>query len=216
MKLTLALAATVVVMSAAPVTCSTACPAYSFSDAPTSNESALYTLGFRFTTTESIKISGLGYYDHEINGLAIDHEIGIFDSNGTLLRATTVSAGTAGSLIGLFRYMSIHVLTLPAHQEFTVAATSAGLSDPWAYGVIGGSLIGFDAAPAIHIAQDASWFTEGPSLQFPSTPYLYSIYSGPNFLIESDEIATPEPAASLLLGSSLTALFLLRRKLVRN
>jgi hypothetical protein len=214
-KLILSMAAAAIVACAAPVDWSTASPAYSFSTALTTTDAKSLSFGFQFTTNELVTLSALGYYDHGGDGLAVSHDVGIFDSMGALLYSTTVEAGTGASLIGDFRYTSIPLLSLAANQVFTIAATTGGAADEWAYGVLDNTMTGFVTDPAIEIAQNAARFlyTSGDCLEYPTKLFKYSIYAGPNFLIHRDaDVVTPEPGAGLLLGSALGALLLLRRR----
>ncbi len=71
-----------------------------------------FTLGWEFTTTKSFKVDGLGAFDYEGDGLAADHDVGLWDSTGTLLASTTVLAGAGATLIDNFRYNSITSLLI--------------------------------------------------------------------------------------------------------
>jgi len=215
LRLTLALAVTAVALSADPITCSTPCAAYSFSTAPTTSDNNPLSFGFQFTTNEQLTISALGYYDYAGDGFSAQHEVGIYDSAGALLISATLEAGTSDPLIGDFRYTPIPLLTLAANQPYTIAATTGGPSDMWAYGVAGDSIAGFLAHPTIQIGQGAAVFayTSDHILQYPTEHWGYTMYSGPNFLIQQDsETVTPEPATVVLLGSALGALFFVRRR----
>jgi hypothetical protein len=162
-------------------------------------------LGFAFTTNTAITITRLGYFDAGPvansgyyaafpagagDGLATRHEVGIFNSLGTLLTSTVLDAGTGDPLIGHFRYKSIAPITLAAGQSFTLAATTYGAFDPWAYGNGYGpgnssTIYGFTVDPAITIAADAARYVyQGDNvLRDPLNHYNdYTVYAGPNFI----------------------------------
>jgi hypothetical protein len=214
-KLILCTAVTALVAFAAPTECTTAgCSAFSFDTARTTSDPGLLSFGFQFSTTQAVTLSALGYYDDAGDGLTVAHEIGVFDSTGTLLYSTILGAGTSGELLGDFRYASIPLLNLAANQNYTVAATAGGESEMFAYGAINdGFLTGFVTDPAIQIAPNAGVFVYQPGLQYPTQQFGYTFYAGPNFLVQqSEDVVVPEPAAGLLLGPALGALLLLRNR----
>ena len=201
-------AVTALVLSAAPIQTA----AYSFWTAPTSVDQPLV-LGFQFSTNEPLTISALGFYDDGGDGLAASHDIGVFDSVGNLVVSTTLQAGAGGTLFGNFRYVSIVPSMLDGNQQFTIAATSGGLADPWAYGFLDSTLSGFSNDPAITIGEDGAVYIYSSALQYPTAHYNYSLYAGPNFMIDHDQqVVTPEPAAAVLLAPALGILLLLRRR----
>jgi hypothetical protein len=51
-------------------------------------------------------ITALGLLDETSNGLALPHQIGLWNSSGTLLGSVTVQAGTGGTLENGFRYVN--------------------------------------------------------------------------------------------------------------
>src|SRR5438477_11587207 len=64
------------------------------------------TNGWAFSTASAITVTSLGYWDFGSDGLATSHQVGIWDSAGTLLMSGTVAAGTADSLSNGFRFNS--------------------------------------------------------------------------------------------------------------
>lgn len=85
------------------------------------------TVGWSFIVHEPRKVSLLGVYDAGADGLAVATEVGLwqrelFGTNGYLLAAATVPAGTSGTLFGQFRYASIPELTLQPGVEYTLGA----------------------------------------------------------------------------------------------
>ena len=91
-----------------------------------------YSLGWSFSTTQSVSVSALGFYDDLADGLSASHEVGIFDAvNCTLLTSTTVTP--ADPLTGFFRYHNILPITLPAGGQFFIAAVTG--NEKYAVGV---------------------------------------------------------------------------------
>ena len=66
-----------------------------------------FTLGWQFSTSQSINVTGLGVFDDSQDGLTVSHDVGIWDSLGNLMGMTTVSAGTVDPLVNQFRYSSV-------------------------------------------------------------------------------------------------------------
>ncbi len=80
-----------------------------------------FTIGFEFTTTTSLLVSSLGVYDHDQDGLAGSHQVGIWRvSDQALLTSSTVT--TTSALDGLFRYESVAPITLPAGNTYRIGA----------------------------------------------------------------------------------------------
>jgi len=181
---------------------------YSFSAASTASDSNDLSLGFVFATNQDVTISSLGYYDGG-NGFLATHKVGIFDSNGNLLTSITLDTGTMDTSDGLFRYKSVAPITLAGGQTYTLAGTTDGDADSFAFGTAT-TLTGFTVNPAISIADDASRFIyqSDNTLQNPTNHFDYTLYAGPNFEIATsdsnncDAPAVPEPSsASLLLAA---------------
>lgn len=177
--------------------------AYSFQTALVSYDTQL-SFGFEFRTAEAVAVYALGYYDDGGDGFSTPHTVGIFDSGGTLLTSVLLGTGTADPLIGDFRYHDIAPLILPAGQSFTIAATSGGPADWWAYGAEGTSLTGFVTDPAIQISPFAGVFVyqSDDVLRDPTEHFKYTVYAGPNFLLTP----VPEPGTGILFGSVILSL----------
>ncbi len=74
------------------------------------------TIGNRITIGSSdVTVNALGYEDEGADGLAIAHQIGIWTASGTSLTSATVASGTAGDLIGVWRFVS-YSLDYPVGQ----------------------------------------------------------------------------------------------------
>ena len=184
--------------------------AIEFTDAAVAHDSSL-SLGFVFTTNETVNITSLGYFDENQDGFLTDHEVGIFDSNGELLVSTMLIAGSSTSLVGHYRYSAVPTITLAANSSFLLAATTFGPLDGWAYGFEGTTLPGFVVDPRITVASDASRFVyqNDNVLRAPGEQFGYTIYGGPNFNGTSSDVGgVPEPTSALLALSGLVGLFL--------
>jgi len=188
-------------------------PAYEFISTPISYDSQL-SLGFQFTTTQSVDVTALGYWDYQDDGFATPHEVGIFDSEGNLVADAMLSAGTADPLVDQFRYAGINPVILGAGRTYTIAATTFGPFDPWAYGNgygLSPAIIGFSLNPEITVDTNGALFVyqsdnvlRDPTFHFSD----YTVYAGPNFLV-------PEPATFALIGAGLLLLWgfgLMRRR----
>jgi hypothetical protein len=187
--------------------------AIDFTSAPVAHDTQL-TLGFVFTTNANVEVTSLGYYDEGQDGFITNHEIGIFNSNGQLLISTILSAGSASHLDGLYRYRAVTPITLSANETFTVAATTGGNADGYAFGT-NATISGFVVDPSINVASDAARFIyqNDDILRLPSNAFVYTIYGAPNFNGRVNDISdVPEPATATLALSALAALQLWRRK----
>jgi hypothetical protein len=178
---------------------------YEFSSLFLSNDSKL-SLGFVFTTNADVTVGALGYFDENGDGFLTPHTVGIFDGVGALLTSTTLAAGAGDVLDGHFRYHNISPLVLPAGNTYTLAATTGGPADGWAFG-ISSTLSGIVVDPSISIEVDAAryLYQADDVLQDPYYGSGYTLYAGPDFKGTGTVTAAPEPGS---LGLALTALAL--------
>ena len=187
--------------------------AIDFASAPVAHDSQL-SLGFVFTTNADVEVTSLGYYDEDQDGFLTNHEVGIFNSNGQLLISTMLTAGSESHLDGLYRYRAVTPITLPANETFTIAATTGGNADGFAFGT-NATISGFVVDPSINVASDAARFIyqDDDILRLPTDAFIYTIYGGPNFNGRVNDVSgVPEPATATLALSALAALQLWRRK----
>ena len=77
-------------------------------------------VGWQFDVLLAINVTGLGWYDHNQDGLESAHEVGIWNHEGTLLASGTVPAGTAGLLDNVFRTVKIEPLELGVGAGYVV------------------------------------------------------------------------------------------------
>jgi hypothetical protein len=162
------------------------------------------TLGYAFTASSPIKVTNLGVFDAFNNGLVASHAVTIWTSTGTQLVQATIPAGTGGTLIDGFRYVSIAPFSLPA-GTYTIG------------GSYDGSLDAAQTDTTITSASELSYvdgrgefgftFPSGDVFGFPNG------YFGPNFEFTTG-VVTPDSGSTVsLLGCALLGLAVLRRKL---
>jgi hypothetical protein len=198
-----------VVLSLSPMTALAQTPALTFATAPTSTGS--FVLGWQFTTNVAVTVSSLGYFDNNNDGLVESHNVGIYNSVGTLLVSAIVPSGTAGTLVSGFRYTSISPFVLASGQSFTIAGTN--VNEVWAFG---SGATGVVINPAINVPANSAVFAgSGGTLSFPTTkpnqPTGYQFFAGPDFLIGAATV--PEPGSvALLIGTATTGLLVTLRR----
>jgi hypothetical protein len=91
-----------------------------------------YSLGWHFTAKREVKVTELGFYDDNMDGLTESHLVGIYDlATKQLLVSTTVSPGDP--LTGFFRYHAITATTLPGGRDYFVVAVTG--TEHYAVGV---------------------------------------------------------------------------------
>ena len=162
------------------------------------------TYGWRFTVGNTpITVSRLGHFDAGLDGLLDAHQIGIWDTAGTLVAQATVPAGTGGDLIGAYRFSLVPDTTLSANATYLIGAYYPQQSD---------TAIAFDA-PQTYATEisylGASYFaTSGfgpPGSSYSGTHGVF----GPNFQFT----AIPEPEHfAILIGAGLVVFFVVRRR----
>ncbi|MDO9310937.1 MAG: DUF4082 domain-containing protein [Nitrosomonas sp.] len=182
-------------------------PAYSVTGSGFLGSDRPVTAGFKFTAESASNLTALGYHDEGLDGLFNAHDVGLYDLSGTLLASATVPDGTAGDLIGEYRYVTLgSAYTLTAGTEYVLAAhTTAG--DGYRFGTVPPITLTVD--PLISIGDDASRYVYGPGLAFPTAFAGYDIYATPNMLLSP--VPEPETYALLLAGLGLIG-FTLRNK----
>ncbi|WP_413171157.1 DUF4082 domain-containing protein [Anabaena azotica] len=114
--------------------------ALSFSSTGFSSTLTTSTRGFAFNVLNpsGITVTDLSFFDENSDGLAESHDIGLWNSSGTLLASGTVSAGTTNALVGFFRTVDIADTFLAQGNGYVVGAVFlVGSSDKQAINFVG-------------------------------------------------------------------------------
>lgn len=149
-----------------------------------------YSMGWLFHVNQSITVDALGFYDQGGDGLISSHDVGIFDSGGTLLISTTVT--TANTLISGFRYAAIPPLMLAAGQDYTVSSVL----------FFGGDLFAFNPSfaavdPSVTFINNR--FLPTSTLDFPTSGAPATLgFFGANFNISTAAAPEMDPRGAAL------------------
>jgi hypothetical protein len=119
-------------------------------------------VGFEFSTSSSIRITDLGFYDLSANGLTASHEVAIWRvSDEALMVSGTVAAGTAAPLDGIYRYVSVAPTDLPA-GNYIVSVVTTG--DIWLTNLVDPVMSG----PLAYVSGRDAFPVESASLIYPN------------------------------------------------
>jgi hypothetical protein len=97
------------------------------------------TIGIRFTVAnttagvDNLLVTSLGFQDAGLNGLTTSHQVGLWRvSDSFLMASTVVSSGTAGTLVGAYRYGSDFAgVTLLEGVTYELGALVTNGGDSW-------------------------------------------------------------------------------------
>jgi hypothetical protein len=160
--------------------------------------------GYAFTLSSPVTVTNLGLFDDGDDGLIESHAVTIWTSTGTQLVQTTIPAGTGGTLIDGFRYVSIAPFTLAAGPYTIAGFYTSGVGN---FGDLFASGQSITSAPGVSYvgsrSEEGFVFPTGDTGDFPNA------YFGPNF-----QFTVPDSGSTVsLLGFVLLGLASLRRKL---
>jgi len=167
-----------------------------------------FSLGFEFTVDTALSITSLGIFDDGQDGLSGPGTVGVWlASGGAPLITATVPAGTAGTLDGMFRFVSIPGPTLTPGVHYVIGSYLANdLESSLGTGQGGAGSIG----PHITIVTDR--FSSDSQFSFPSLTdgEAGGAWLGANF--QAEIVPVPEPATIGLLGVGLAGLVAARSR----
>lgn len=84
-------------------------------------------VGWQFDVLTPVTVTHLSWYDDGKDGLSVEHKVGIWAPDGTLLTSVIVPKGTAASLDGVWRVVPVTSVTLKAGAGYIVGGYN-GLS----------------------------------------------------------------------------------------
>lgn len=168
-----------------------------------------FTIGWGVTVTTAIRVTALGVWDEDANGLQASHGVGLWTAAGALLASTTVPSGSGadtavGSTSGAGRWLFEDIADVVLQPgNYVLGSTSFGdefRADQNGV-VLDPTLAGFDAGK----------FHFGSALEFPEqdTDLRGISFFGPNFLVEqvvTPPVPLPAPLVLVALGLGLLGL----------
>ncbi|RTL19689.1 MAG: PEP-CTERM sorting domain-containing protein [Burkholderiales bacterium] len=166
-------------------------------------------LGWVFKPTQNITVTRLGQWDFNDDGLESRAVVSLFDSGFNLLTATNVGAGTAGTLVGHYRYADTASVTLTAGQTYYVSSQFNGKVMRTDY-----ADYAYTTAAEIDLLGGAFADSGGiPKQTYTSFPDLVRVaYGGANFQFTDGGTRLPEPGTLALAAFALLGSFAARRR----
>jgi len=153
-------------------------------------------VGWQFDVLSSLTVTGLGWFDENVDGLAVAHRVGIWDPTGALLASAVVPAGTTAPLDGQFRTVAISPITLTVGNGYIVGGENFATNTERL-----ASNVTQTVNPSIRYI-DATFSLIGSGFERPTNFSVATTgFYGPSFSI------IPEPSSFVLLGLGLPALF---------
>jgi hypothetical protein len=158
--------------------------AFSFPRPAEGSPSAAGTDGYVFVPLVDVVVTDLGYYDHDLDGLTLSHEVAIFEEDSRAkLRSAMVDESS--TLDGLFRFSQIQPLALEAETTYVLAGHHPGvLTEDFAAENPNPLTI----APEIEYVEYR--IATGNSLTWPDV-FTLGTFFGPNFKFQTDGAIEP-------------------------
>lgn len=156
------------------------------------------TVGWNFSLSSAVLVTDLGVWDGGTSfsgppgdGLADPHTVTIWTSTGTFVTSATVPAGTSGTLVDDFRYVSI-AQTLLVAGSYVIGAYYPTSSD-----FAADSATGITTGPEVIYGQSRGGLGNG----FPGSSAASNGIFGPNFqfMAPTDGNGVPEGGGTFVL-----------------
>ena len=203
---TLSVCAAVAVILACGVSPAVAVPVLSFDEATgSSGANNNQNVGWQFDVLVATGVIGVGWFDERADGLGRSHEVGIWNSAGTLLTSAVIPSGVGAALDGQFRTVAVTPLVLSVGNGYIVGGLNFSNS--------GDRL----AANVVHIVNPNLRYIDATFSPFTAIfgrPTNFSVattgFYGPSFSVRE---VVPEPATLLLFGTGLAAVGVRRSRL---
>ena len=163
-------------------------------------------------TGSNLVAAQLGVWDAGANGLVESHQVGLWNSTGTLLASATVGSGTSAALVDGFRYVDIVDVPLAVGSYTVGAFYFSGSLDVQAI-----DLVGLATAPGITY-DDFRFINAVASLTMPTEPLNGRTgLIGGTLMVDAitaptSEVPEPQSALLALMGVGLLSLARARRR----
>lgn len=161
--------------------------------------------GIEFIPTSNLLVSGLGYYDHQGDGLTHIHPVGIYNTQTQTLVAPAVDVTNTSTLDPSinFRFVDVAPFTLLSGVSYTLAGYTEGPNpDQYIFSPTNGMIFG----PEIQFVAARNGRSTG--LVFPTgasqAGVIQDVTAGPNFRYTI--VAVPELPSFYLLVPALLCL----------
>jgi hypothetical protein len=166
--------------------------------------------GVEFVPTSDLLVTGLGYYDHQGNGLGHNHPVGIYDTLTQTLVAPSITISGSSPLDATtsFRFEDVTPFILHSGVSYTLAGYTEGPNpDPYIFNPANGLIIG----TGVNFVAARNGRSTG--LIFPTASsqqgVLQDVTAGPNFRY-TVIAAVPEFGSCYLLAPAIGGLIALR------
>ena len=182
--------------------------AINFTSSTLNGTSTTSTRGYEFNITSSVTVTGLSIFDSGSDGLAQAHDVGLWNSSGTLLASVNVPSGTTAPLdsSGKFRFVTLgSSVTLPVATAYRVGALFVVGSADTQFG----DVVGLTNAPGVSYVQGIR--INNNALTFPTIGLGAFGLSGGSFVIGAASSA-PEPGTIALLALGMVGGVVARRR----
>jgi hypothetical protein len=179
-------------------------PALTISDDGNLYDSNEWNVGYSFVADAPTAVLSLGVWDEGSDGLINGHEVGLWDSDETLMAVAFVPPGVAGILDSGFRFVDIAPVPLTPGETYYVAGTYLGPGDDrW-------SADASTVLTAPGITYESRRYAFGSALAFPGEIGVFDNgYWGGNVRVDA---MVPEPSPFIIAALGVCGMVIRRRR----